>query len=191
MLLLNAKWAWRMATEKRLVIDASVAHAAGGRENPTSKRCTDFLEAVRQGDYRLVMTPDIFVEWQKHEAFFASTWLKSMVARKRVAFFKADDVRNDALRDQIDKLAASDRDQREMAKDVHLLEAAIITDRIISSLNTKDRDRFKSICAKVVQIANVVWVNPDAEQEGCIDWLMSGAPPDKHRQLGHIPEDKE
>ena len=45
---------------KRLVIDASVARAAGGEDAtyPISVSCRDFLKAVLDLSHRVVMTPD-------------------------------------------------------------------------------------------------------------------------------------
>lgn len=175
---------------KRLVIDASVAQAAGGRENPTSKNCTDFLETVREAEHLLVMTPDIFVEWQNHASFFASTWRAAMVARKKAVLLRADQVINPTLREKIDRLEVTDKSRSEMLKDVHLLEAAIFTDKIVSSLNSVDKKRFALACDQIIEIADILWVNPNMPEEKCIEWLQSGASPDKHRQLGYRePED--
>jgi hypothetical protein len=170
---------------KRLVIDASIARAAGGRENPTSQRCTSFLTIVRDEGHRMVMTPDIYKEWQKHEARFAYRWRTSMVAQKQMAHFRTEAVFDQYLRDRIDQTPTTDKDRREMLKDVHLLEAAIATDRIVTSLNERDRNRFASICDDVPQIRDVVWANPDKPEEQCIGWLKSGAPTEEFRQLGY------
>ncbi|MGA9382780.1 MAG: hypothetical protein WBV73_28800 [Phormidium sp.] len=66
---------------KLLVIDASVARAAGGEsaKSPTSKYCRDFLLAVLDISHRVVMTPDIRKEWDKHQSSFARTWLRTIV----------------------------------------------------------------------------------------------------------------
>ena len=55
---------------KRLVIDASVARAAGGEDAtfPISVYCRDFLQAVLDISHRVVMTPDIRDEWNKHQS---------------------------------------------------------------------------------------------------------------------------
>jgi hypothetical protein len=102
-----------MPDPKRLVIDASVARAAGGRENPTSQRCSTFLLVISdETPHLLVMTPEIYAEWKNHQAIFASTWRSSMIARKRVAFFKQDDVFNADLREKIDRLNVDDANRR-------------------------------------------------------------------------------
>ena len=164
-----------MPDAKRLVIDASIAQAAGGRPHETSKQCSDFLLIIRdETEHFLVMTREIFAEWQKHEAKYATTWRKSMVAKKRVAFFKEEALADLTLRDQIENMDTSDANRREMLKDVHLLEAALISDRTVASLNSKDRDRFVSVCAIVSEISNIVWVNPVISEEKCLDYLSFG-----------------
>ena len=53
-------------TSRRLVIDASVVHAAGpeGATFPTSKNCRDFLKAVLTICHNVVMTPEIGKEFE-------------------------------------------------------------------------------------------------------------------------------
>src|SRR5215471_15279536 len=71
---------------KRLVIDASVARAAGGEDadSPTAKYCRDFLKAVLSICHHVVMTPEISEEWKQHQSRFTSQWRVSMEARKKV-----------------------------------------------------------------------------------------------------------
>ena len=179
----------KKTVSKRLVIDASIARAAGGRPHPTSQHCTDFLETVRDEGHQMVMTPAIYGEWSRHEARFAYRWRTSMVASKKIVFLRRDDVVNPALREQIDQLDVTDKARQEMLKDVHLIEAALITDQTITSLNEQDRRRFASVCDTVTAIRAIIWVNPDRPEERCVEWLKNGSPPEKHRQPGYtIPE---
>lgn len=178
-----------MAKGKAIVVDASVARAAGGREHPTSKRCTDFLLAMRDDtEHTLVITRSIMVEWRKHASVFASTWQRNMIARKRHTPIRDDDIANKELHELIDTHAKTDKARAEMFKDVHLLEAALKADNIITSLNDKDRDRFIELCHVAVMIRAVMWVNPDTEGAACITWLVNGAEDEPARQLGYDAE---
>ena len=54
---------------KRLVVNASVARAAGGKgaTASVSVKCTEFLEAFQEeSPYHVVMTPELSEEWNKH-----------------------------------------------------------------------------------------------------------------------------
>ncbi len=170
---------------RRLVIDASIARAAGETKHPTSKNCRDFLEAVRKHRHKLVLSPNINTEWDKHQSRFAFTWRRKMIATKSVVFLQTDAIIQTELRDKIDTLIPDDGARREMLKDVHLLEAALATDHTVTSLNELDRKRFQSVCDSIDEIRRIVWVNPDKAEEGCLAWVESGAPPDDHRKLGY------
>jgi hypothetical protein len=142
-----------------------------------------FLEAMRDFEHQVVITPEILEEWKRHRSRFAFRWLTEMFARK--LDYRLGDVTNEALREKIMLAAKSERGREEMLKDILLLEAALAADQIVSSLNETDRRRFKSICHVVVEIADVVWVNPDIVAENCIEWLSQGAPAEDHRKLGY------
>src|SRR5437660_6190664 len=71
---------------RRLVVDASVARAAGGEgaTHPLSRQCRDCLLAMLHICHRIVMTAEIGAEWKRHRSRFAMTWLTSMEARRKV-----------------------------------------------------------------------------------------------------------
>ena len=175
----------RSRTARRLVIDASVAGAAGGAEavHPTSKNCTEFLETVRDRcDHRVVMTPELSIEWNKHRSQFAMGWRKSMIARKRV--YRVNPTIDEGLRNKIEKTATRERDREAMQKDFLLIEAAMATDNTVSSLDEVVRGLFTAAAVSVGEIRSVVWVNPDQTEEHPILWLENGAKPETARMLG-------
>ncbi len=177
---------------KRLVVDASVALAAGGGEatdsdveakNLVSINCTEFLETFRYKClHHIVMTPEISEEWNRHQSKFTTTWLRSMVARKRFDYVKPSV--NKALHDKIEKTTTRETEIEVMRKDFHLLEAALATDQTIISLDETIRRLFARTAERVGEIRDIVWVNPDhTEEDEPLDWLQNGAPPENHRKL--------
>jgi len=76
---------------KRIVVNASVARAAGG-ENATASvsiNCTEFLEAFRdQTSHHIVMTLELSEEWDEHQSNFAAAWLANMIATKRFHYIE-------------------------------------------------------------------------------------------------------
>lgn len=171
-------------TSRRLVIDASIAHASGGEEAifPTSKNCRDFLIAVRTICHRVVMTTAIIEEWNNHQSNFARRWRVSMEARKKVVRVSAPT--DDNLRYKIKHIASSDKARDAMLKDIHLIEAAKATDQTVIALDETVRNLFASISQSVGEMRNIVWVNPDKAEEQSISWLENGAKPEKKRLLG-------
>ena len=167
-----------------MVIDASVARAAGGEDaaHPLPKQCRDFLKTTLSVCHRVVLTPPVSVEWKKHESLFARQWRTAMVARKKLLFVNPPE--DAALRDAIEEAAESDRGRRAMLKDTHLIEAARATDRTVVSLDETVRDLFAAASRQARVLEAIVWVNPSRVEEGCTAWLEAGAPPEKRRQLG-------
>ncbi len=58
----------RRRRSKRLVVDASVAGAAGAAEHALSKTSRDFLQEVLTICHQIVMTPRILAEWKRHRS---------------------------------------------------------------------------------------------------------------------------
>jgi hypothetical protein len=174
----------RAKVSRRLVIDASVARAAGGADAayPLPKQCRDFLKTMLVVCHRVVLTRAVSAEWKKHESVFAREWRAAMVARKKLLLL---DVPEDAdLRDAIDSAAETERGRRSMLKDAHLVEAAQVTDRTVVSLDDAVRGLFGAASRRVSSLKTVVWANPSREAEACSTWLEDGAPPHAHRRLG-------
>ena len=152
----------RSRDSKRLVVNASVARAAGG-EGATalvSINCTEFLETCRdECSHHIVMTPGLSDEWAEHQSKFAATWLRAMIARKRFDYIEPP--MNQALRDEIEGTAISEDEIEDMQKDFHLLEAAQATDQTIISLDGTIRRLFAQATQGVGEIRDIVWVNPE------------------------------
>ncbi|MFH1741429.1 MAG: hypothetical protein ABIH23_20685 [bacterium] len=88
------------------------------------------------------------------------------------------------LRGKIEDHAPSKKKKEQMLKDVHLIEAAMATDRSVVSLDETARDLFVKASTNVDQLADVVWVNPSISAENAISWLQQGAKAEKKRMLG-------
>lgn len=170
---------------KLLVIDASVARGAGKETSTatTAKICQDFLKAVRELRYRIVMTPDIKEEWDKHASSYAVLWRSSMLDRSLLEYLP-DVPKNNELNEVCKRLADNDGHYKAMAKDFRLIEAALVADKIIVSPDKKARRSFSRAAQELEAIADIVWVNPNVEEEQSIVWLENGAEPEKERCLG-------
>ncbi len=172
-----------MRAPRRLVIDASIARAAGGEDavHPLPKQCRDFLKTTLATGHHAVLTPPVSAEWKKHESLFARQWRFTMMARKRLVL--CDPAEDNALRDALEDAAETERGRRAMLKDAHLVEAARETDRTVASLDDAVRGLFAAASRRVRALQTIVWANPRHEDEGCTAWLEAGAPPEAHRQL--------
>ncbi len=170
----------------RLVIDASVALRAGGRESvkPACRSCRDFLREVLDNNHQITWTEEISIEWRNRAAGFARRWLVQMFGRKKVARVENAEVLGltatvvDALTTEPHKAAA--------AKDCHLLHAALHSDKAITSLDEKARRIFARACSKAAAIREIIWVNPNVDAEAPLYWLRNGAPADQDRMLTQV-----
>ncbi|RKU09608.1 hypothetical protein C6503_20870 [Candidatus Poribacteria bacterium] len=174
----------RARDSKRLVIDADVARASGSETttHPRAEHCRDFLNAVLSLSHRIVMTEKINNEWKNHQSRFARRWRVSMDARKRIN--RIDPPEDEELQAKV-TTTTNDADEIEaLRKDFHLLQAALVTDQTIISLDETIRGLFKQASQQVGEIRNIIWVNPDrTTEEQPITWLQNGASPEPHRQL--------
>ncbi len=160
-----------MATvSRRLVIDASVASAAGLSMSPDSRRCREFLQVVLRISHRATMTPLLRDEWKRHQSLFARAWLAEMASKAKVE--NMADVPNEQLRAQAPGT-------RSAQKDLHLVEEALATDKIVISLDDLARTELSVRAA-----AEVMWVHPVDEGGRVIYWLNKGAEPVDEWKLG-------
>ena len=133
---------------RRLVIDADVMRSAGETDHPISSACRRFLETVLDVGHHVVMTDAILEEWRHHMSKYSRIWRRRMYGRRLVIQIEVND---ETLRGRID--AAVHRDQKAIAeKDVHLIEAAIATDRLVTSQDESARGVFKDASDRVVGI---------------------------------------
>jgi hypothetical protein len=169
---------------RQLVVDASIAHGAGSpaATHPTPMRCRAFLQEIEaQRGYAMVWTEAIADEWRRHASPFAIRWRVKMASAQRIA--DVDGERDDELREAIEVAAAAMNAGGIMQKDTRLVEAALATERTVTSLDDRARGWFARTAGRIRRLAKIVWVNPDVPEESPIDWLRSGAKPERARTL--------
>jgi len=168
---------------KRLVIDASIARAAGRTDHPISKACRVFLEGVLNICHHVVLTKGIQEEWNRNQSKFTLFWRSSMFARKKVA--RSQVVENEAIRTSIHTFDLSDKECAAVLKDAHLIEAALETDLRVVSLDEEARGLLRKMAQSVNPLKQILWVNPTRDEEHTIEWLEGGAEDEEARQLGY------
>lgn len=158
-----------------LVIDSSVARAAGGvvATHPTATVTRDFLQAVLTICHKAVMTSAVRDEWDKHQSNFARKWRSSMVARRKLKPLIVEE--REDLRQRIELENISPTQIKAMLKDCHLIEAALVTDQRIIALDDAARALFSEASSNISEIQNILWINPASDSEQVIAWL-NGAP---------------
>lgn len=177
-----------------IVVDASIAHAAGTSEHPTSRHCRSFLEAIHQNDKCLcVFSSELSTEWKRHASRLSVTWRSRMYARKRVLFVSGgeDKLLGKVLNQCARQIAGPNQDDLEqkvasaLNKDAHLIEAAASTGKRVASLDEAVRGYLRTCAAKMAVVGEIVWVNPNIPEELACEWATAGAPLEPYRTLGH------
>jgi hypothetical protein len=175
-----------MKGRRRLVIDASVGHAAGAADatHPVAKSCRDFLQAVLSICHGAVFGGQLHEEWKTHASGFAQSWQVAMERRRKLDWI--DPPRDEQLREAIVESAASEKEKKAMEKDVFLLEVALATaDRMVASRDDAARALFWALAVSYPPIRKVIWINPASADDDALAWLRSGAKPEHRWRLGH------
>lgn len=174
---------------KRLVVDASVGKAAGDEnaEAESSKCCRDFLMAMYEICHKAVDTPEIRDEWKRHDSRYFRRWRTQMEMKDKM-WRPDEDSLSEASRDLrdlvVEVIPATDaRMRRELAKDCHLLAAALEADQIVISLDENAHVGFRRISPRRTSVARINWVNPEEDCEDVLRWLRAGATREKRRQI--------
>ncbi len=139
------------------------------------------------------MPPPLREEWNNHASTFARTWLVAMRSKRRLLL--GDVPETSRLRREITRVAVAgladeteaQAIQRAMAKDFHLLEAALATDKRVISLDEKVRTHFCRAASEVKAIKAVIWVNPGLEGVTAIVWIEENARAERKRRLDCQP----
>ena len=86
-----------------------------------------------------------------------------------------DSTPGDLLRKSIETKLPDPKRQSAALKDLHLIEAAVTTDRIVVSLDDSARSIFHDVSRDVPEIGGIAWINPDTLGEDGREWLENGA----------------
>jgi predicted nucleic acid-binding protein len=171
---------------KRLVIDASIARAAGLTDHPVSRACREFLESVLTICHRMVLTDPIREEWERHASQYTRKWRAAMWARKKVIRLGSD--LPDEASKMVGRLSLPNKQRQALLKDALLIDAAMKTDSIVASRDDEARDILRGCADGWPAIRPLVWVNPAKPEEECGKWLAAGAMAEPQRMIGYEGE---
>lgn len=173
-------------TPRHLVIDASIARAAGPEDSiaPKSIYCRRFLLEIRKCGHYIIMTHNINNEWNKHQSSFARSWLVSMVSRKQRIFINKS--RNEELRQRVVEVVADAAIQEIIMKDIHMVEAAIVKDNLITSLDDRVKHHLQNLTNSIEELRLIIWINPIVSDFDCLRWINEGCKHEESLHLGYI-----
>lgn len=164
-----------------VVVDASIARAAGPGDRPPAPACLQALQAMLEAGLFAAVCDELHDEWRRHGSREFNRWRKQMHSRRLV--------RKIALT-RLDEYVAHARRKRGRAtgvlaailKDLHLAVAAIESDRRV--LSGDDRIRRHFIGLEHPEIDKLLWGDPCSPTDDTAGWLLAGAPSKRERLLG-------
>ena len=107
-----------------------------------------------------------------------------MFARKKVE--RIELARDVSLERRIASVVSSGK-LLEILKDLHLVQAGLVTDRLVASQDDTAKCDFSGLCGSIHELRDLLWVNP-ATDAGLSDWLESGAEFDASRTLASLAQ---
>ena len=163
-----------------IVVDASVGRSCGDETaiDAHAVACRDVLAAIRRARMRLVMSPQIMVEWIEHRSRHAVKWLGEMTDRRLVDAVNPPE--HGATRAAIEALK-EEGIRVLLTKDLLLVEAALASDQRVVSGDNQARRHFHELCGIVGALGEVHWSDPDDSR--CLGWLNEGALEDERLKL--------
>lgn len=162
-----------MKSIRKLVVDASIARAAGDVSlHPVSASCRETLRAVES--LYSIFCPILNREWKKHESAYSRSWRVKMVQQGRVIFI-SEDTKIQSFLDHIEQSTAGISAKRAMEKDAHLVSASMLGDKIILALDETVRKLFIEHCFAYKGMGGIIWSNPMLEADKTLAWLKGGA----------------
>ena len=132
------------------------------------------------------MTGEIGEEWDRHQSRFARRWRVSMVARKRIEMVEVPSDRT--LEKRVARAVADEYLAPIVDKDRRLIEAALVTENRVSSLDDHVRKHLRDHLSRLPEILAILWFNPCTPEEKAVEWLKAGAPDEPARRLGFVPK---
>ena len=104
-----------------------------------------------------------------------------MVARKRIEMVEVPSDRT--LEKRVARAIADEYLAAIIDKDRRLIEAALVTERRVSSLDDHVRKHPRDHLSELPEILAIIWVNPCTPEEKELQWLGAGAPDELARRL--------
>lgn len=159
----------------RLVVDVNIVHSSGGITaiHSTALKCREVLLTIYENQHKIVISSDLRHECVRHATPFSVSWYYQMKRNNLIE--DIHDVRDETLREKILGCFPSDSVKKKVKKDIHLIEAALKTDKKILSNDQKERKKYCHASSSVTELNAIIWVNHLKNHDQVVNWLRCGA----------------
>jgi len=138
-----------------IVVDADIARASGTSEHPVSSGARKVLDNITQTGHSAAMCPILMSEWRRHRSGYATKWLSSMIAKKRIKFVSP----GSETKTFIENSSVDERTKEVSVKDAHLVDSALAESNLIASNDNIARNAFCLISPLLRNIESVIWLH--------------------------------
>ncbi len=105
-----------------------------------------------------------------------------MMARKKIELVEV--APHLTLEKRVERTALTPDLTPVLDKDRCLIEAALVTEKRVISLDDRMRKHLQNHLSRLPEVRSICWINPCTPQEGAVTWLEAGAPSERSRMLG-------
>jgi hypothetical protein len=152
----------KQTSARAYVIDACFARGVGEAKSDRAIRCHELLARILLGEHVCVFNKTLRDEWSAHASKTVTSWLTSLVSKK---LYRRDDLAaSEALSKALQVAKLSDKAEREIEKDAHLLHLCLCYGKRLVSFE-KQLQRFLQQDQTLALIANAIeWIADEPEK---------------------------
>ena len=137
-------------------------------------------------EHKIIMTKELKNQWDMVNSMVANQFLSAMASRQRIE--RLNFIKNN-IRNEFQNLNCPQNIRVPLERDIHLIEAALDTDKVVISKDKKARLNFCIISDDLEDIKGIMWADPTMIEENAIIWLKNGMPKDKNKNLNSTNKD--
>lgn len=159
-----------------LVIDADIARSSGLTVHPVSSTSRNLLDSILNSSHNASFCRILLDEWNKHQSAYTRKWRVSMYSRKKIKNI----VHEDAVKIRLEQLPES-KERNIALKDSHLIDIALLTDKIIFSNDLNAKNSFSNLLKNDGFMNEVYWLSPLENSCDITEFVIKGRIiPEKH-----------
>lgn len=135
----------------------------------------------------IVLGDELFEEWRRYQSVYTRVWLTRMTSQNRISTYENGGDDFQSIKKNLLAAIPSREIIKIVEKDLHLIEAAVLTDKLIISIEKHSRDHFRNYSNVIQVLQEICWMNPAEPDEKVVAWLKAGAKRSDCRKL--VPHD--
>lgn len=156
------------------IVDSCVLHGASQSGAADATSCVKTLDTIRVKKHSVVVSRELWDEWQEHLSKYSAIWQSEMFSRGQIVFAEPSNHHFFELKNAAASLRA---DLQTIAiKDLHVLSLAVSANAIVISCEVACRRIFVTLGRIYQPVAGVYWVSPLACDE-LQSWLSAPSAP--------------